>query len=69
MRELRPAVMILVETSCEDESGVRKTISARMADRSVGGAYMAATEVHGEIHPGAELRGGQSCSPTQFGLC
>jgi hypothetical protein len=69
MRELRSAVMISVEASWQDESGVLKTISARMEDRSVSGACMASTEVHSEIHPAAELRGGQSCSPTQFGLC
>jgi hypothetical protein len=58
MRELRSAVMILVEASWEDESGALKTISARMEDRSVSGACMASTEVHGEIHPAQSYAAG-----------
>ncbi len=53
MRELRSAVMILVEASWEDESGALKTIPARMEDRSVSGACL---RVNTPIGVGSRLR-------------
>ena len=38
MRELRTAVLTLVEASWEDQSGSLQTVAARMEDKSAGGA-------------------------------
>ncbi|MFZ0201859.1 MAG: hypothetical protein WB523_23170 [Candidatus Sulfotelmatobacter sp.] len=53
MRELRSAVMILVEASWEDESGAVKAIPARMEDRSASGACI---RVKTPIGVGEKLR-------------
>lgn len=53
MRELRSAVMILVEASWKDESGSVKTIPAGMEDRSLRGACI---RVNTPIGVGSKLR-------------
>jgi hypothetical protein len=53
MRELREAVMILVEASFENQGGTSQTVPARMEDRSAGGACI---RVRTRIAVGSQLR-------------
>jgi hypothetical protein len=53
MPDFRTAVMTLVEASWEDESGASRTVSARMEDKSAGGACI---RINTKIEVGAKLR-------------
>ncbi len=53
MYELRTVVMILVEVSCKDHSGIMQTVSARMEDKSAGGACI---RLKTEVGVGSRLK-------------
>jgi primosomal replication protein N len=53
MYELRTAVMILVEVSWKDQAGISQTVSARMEDKSAGGACI---RLKTAIESGSRLR-------------
>ena len=53
MPEFRMAVMTLVEASWEDQNGALRTVSARMEDKSAGGACI---RINTPIEVGSRLK-------------